>query len=299
MNVAIVLNWKAGQETVSCVASIFNKCVTIDFVVIVDNCSGDDSVEVITDWLSTQSTDLKRKVKFIKSAANSGYAGGNNLGIKWCNDCLDYKNIWIVNNDTYFRDDAFSPMLEILNDSVNTIVGSVIVQADTNKLECYGGGKIFPILGKAKLFKKGGSISSVSRIDGLPDYIMGCSMAFSKTFVDDVGLMDERYFMYWEEVDWQTRGRDQGYKLAVSKNSVVYHKGSFSTGGRGTFYYYYVTRAAIIYNKKFYGFLFSMISCIFLISVIGIKEYRNPRILHAAVRGAVAGLLRSSSRKNV
>ncbi|HBS81269.1 MAG TPA: glycosyltransferase family 2 protein, partial [Pseudomonas sp.] len=76
-----------------------------------------------------------------------------------------------------------------------------------------------------------------------PDYIMGCSLAFSAALTEEIGLMDEDYFMYFEEVDWQYRARSFGVSTRVIPESRLYHYGSLSLGSRSAFYHYYRNRA--------------------------------------------------------
>ncbi|WP_432697788.1 glycosyltransferase family 2 protein [Marinobacterium sp. YM272] len=288
MNVAIVLNYKSPNETIVCVESLLKYCTSIDFIVVVDNDSRDGSVERLCEWKSHKNN---KKVTVLINASNSGYAGGNNFGIKWSLKNLSVDNFWIVNNDAYVVDDAFFPILKELKKGDLKFIGSVIVGDKDQKIECYGGGRLYPILGKAKLLAKGKPVDFVNKCQESPDYLMGCSLAFPVAVIDKVGLMDEEYFMYSEEVDWQYRAKKKSISIKVVRESLVYHHGSLSYGGRSEFYYYYRNRAAVRFNKRFYGILFAFTSACFLSLITTLHEYNKPKLVWMGIKGAFKGVL--------
>ena len=176
MNICIILNYKKAQITSYCVNSILEHCKGLDKIIVVDNCSQDGSYEYLKDEFSKN-----EKIITLKSNYNGGYSFGNNFGIKWAESNLDPKNFWILNNDTFVVDDAFRDMRVKLKNE-DTLVGSVIINDHDNKVQCVGGGKSFPILGKSKLIGKNLNIEEINKYKaGLNlDYIMGCSVAFQK-----------------------------------------------------------------------------------------------------------------------
>nr|WP_019367273.1 glycosyltransferase family 2 protein [Pseudomonas luteola] len=286
MNVAMVLNYKAPQESISCAESILGFCKTIDHVVLIDNDSKDGSYEAMKQWKETQNVD---RVSVIASPVNSGYAGGNNFGMKWAREQFKVENFWILNNDAYVKDDAFKPLLDKITADKNTIAGSVILSSQTGKIECYGGGIMYPLLGKSKLLGKGLSIDEIGQLNREPDYIMGCSLAFNAEILDKVGYMDESYFMYSEEVDWQHQAKKHGIALYVAPDSQLYHYGSMSSGGKSEFYYYFRNRAATRFNKKFYGSPYALMSAVFLSGITVLKEYKSPKLAWSGIKGAFKG----------
>ncbi len=291
MNVALILNYKAATETISCVESLLTHCADLDHVVVIDNDSGDGSIETLNRWHAEKADP---RVTVLANPENNGYAGGNNYGLLWARKNLDVEHFWIVNNDTYVDSDAFAPMLAALKANPRQFVGSVILNAADGNLECYGGGKLYPLLGKAKLLGKGQTIESMRNTHETPDYLMGCSLAFKADLVDEIGLMDERYFMYSEEVDWQFQARKQaGITIQVIPESRLFHYGSLSSGGRSAFYHYYRNRAATRFNKRFYGSSFALVSAFFLSAITVIKEFKNPGHAWSGIKGAFKGVTMS------
>lgn len=292
MNVALILNYKAATETISCAESLLEHCATIGHIVIIDNDSQDGSAIALQNWLDEKAYS---NVTLLCNPDNSGYAGGNNYGLRWAMEHLQPEYFWVINNDTYVDSDAFSPLLEALQRNDRQFVGSLVLSADTGRLECYGGGKLYPILGKARLLGKDQSIeaSEQQNPQHVPDYIMGCSLAFSAALTEEIGLMDEDYFMYFEEVDWQYRAKRFGVSTRVIPQSRLYHYGSLSLGNRSAFYHYYRNRAATRFNKRFYGPTFAVVSAFLLSAVTTVKEYKNPTLAWSGIKGAFKGVAMS------
>ncbi|MCF7204086.1 glycosyltransferase family 2 protein [Pseudomonas oligotrophica] len=290
MNVALILNYKAATETISCVESLRSHCRAIDHIIVIDNDSQDGSLVAFQQW---QQEAGAHNVTLLANPQNNGYAGGNNYGIRWAQANLPVEHYWIVNNDTYVEEDAFSPLLEELKRNDRQFVGSVILSAADGHLECYGGGKLYPLLGKAKLLGKGQTLESMAQQQEQPDYLMGCSLAFSARLLERIGLMDEDYFMYSEEVDWQFQARKLGVGIKVVPASRLFHYGSLSSGGRSAFYHYYRNRAATRFNKRFYGAPFALASACFLSAITLIKEYNHPALAWSGIKGAFKGVTMS------
>jgi GT2 family glycosyltransferase len=293
-NVALILNWNDAESTIQCVDSVKLNS-KVDLVVIVDNASTDGSQKVFTDYYHHN-----KDVHILINDKNSGYGGGNNFGIQYILDNFSFFTIWILNNDSFICNDALSPMLNILKANEKSIVGSVIINSNNQLIECYGGGFNYPILGKAKLYLKNKPISYLINYSALlPDYIMGCSLLIPKSMIEEVGLMDETYFMYSEEIDWETRASAYGYSLAVADKSYVYHRGSGSSGGRSANFHYYRNRGAMIYNRKFHSFIFTLTSAFLLSGITLIQEFRNRNNLVAGIKGIFDGIrIKSDKQQN-
>lgn len=289
MNVVLILNYKAATETIGCAESILKHCPSIDHVVMIDNNSQDGSDIAIQAWIDQHG---QSRATLLCNPDNSGYAGGNNFGLRWAMKNLQPEYFWVVNNDTYVNNDAFLPLLQELQKNDRQFVGSLIINSQTGNVECYGGGRLYPLLGKARLLGKDTRPDAIGqRSDQYnPDYLMGCSVAFSAALTQEVGLMDEQYFMYFEEVDWQYRARPYGITIKVVPESHLFHFGSLTSGSRSAFYHYYFNRAATRFNKRFYGSGFALASAFFLSAVTTIKEIRNPSLAWSGIKGAFKGV---------
>jgi GT2 family glycosyltransferase len=223
----ILVNWNGWQDTIECLQSL----EVLDYpnreVVVVDNGSTDQSVQKIR----TEHPD----VTLIESKENRGFAGGNNLGINYA-VVKDADYCWLLNNDTVVEKGALFALVDrIERDPAIGICGSKLVyyhQRDT--IQALAGGTYNKWLGVS--IKIGGQVSADSEIEPAEveeqlDFIIGASMLVSREFIREVGLLNEEYFLYYEEIDWATRAEGK-FKLGFAPESIVYHKEGASIGGR-------------------------------------------------------------------
>ncbi|MCY1276989.1 rhamnosyltransferase [compost metagenome] len=288
MHIAVLLNYKTPHATINCANSIAKHCKLLDHIIIVDNNSEDESHEILESYAKEKSS-----IKFLQNHTNNGYAGGNNFAIRWALDNLpNVQTFWIINSDCLATYDAHSPLVLEHLENPRNFYGSIVVSATTGKLESYGGGKLYPLLGKSMLLHKGAEIDKILNTSKKPDYLMGCSLLVSKEIIDMAGLMDESYFMYSEEVDWQYRAKRNGIGIHTVRNSQILHLGSLSSGGKSEFYYFYRNRAAIMFNRRFYGKTVGLISALTLSLLSILQEIQSPRRAMAGVKGAISGLFK-------
>ena len=256
----ILVNWNNWIDTVECLTSLFCSKYSEYKVIVCDNGSTDGSFDRIKDWALgkelenyTIKTDFNlncncigkpiqfeeyRKAEIetgflgqnnfqlvlIKNDANLGFAGGNNIGIKYAITKGDYEYIWLLNNDTVIETDTLNNLIKSMqNDPQIGIAGSKLLDYDKpHSLQAFGG-TIDRLTARAKLIT---DLSSLTKID----YIVGASFMISKDCINTIGLLPEEYFLYYEETDYCFKARYAGFKLAVSLDSVVYHKEGRATG---------------------------------------------------------------------
>lgn len=293
----VVLNWKGAEDTISCIRSLF-KINNAEFrVVICDNASPDKSYAHIRDWLIEQQKlspgymaqyslveldkiqslhykipEKEQSVYFIQTGSNLGYAGGNNVGIRFAMNQIDMDYVWILNNDTEVDPDSLFYMInKCESDPKIGICGSKLIY-DHNRSKLQGLGGIYnPWLCTTKHYAAFYD-SSLTFDDKMVadeiDYIIGASMLLTKPFLEKVGLLCEDYFLYYEELDLALRMKNN-FSIGVSSESIVYHKEGASTGGkRSELSDYYSVKNRILITKKFYPqFLpFVMFSLLFVIA---------------------------------
>lgn len=100
----------------------------------------------------------------------------------------------------------------------------------------------------------GEPLSVVGNVPFLTDYAPTCCVLFDRSVFQRIGLMDERYFVYWDDTDFLWRMRRAGMKVMVDPSTIVFHKVSSSTGGRlSDFTIRYVFRNQIFFTRKFHG----------------------------------------------
>jgi GT2 family glycosyltransferase len=213
----IVLNWNGWQDTVACLDAL-QECTYPELtVIVVDNGSTDDSVARIR---STHPGIL-----LLASKTNLGFAGGNNIGIRYAlAHSADY--IWLLNNDTTPAPDALSALVaKALSDDRIGAVGSICYYADAPSIvEAWGGARINLWIGYSRN-------ATVPRRDDWFHSLNGTSMLVARTALEDAGLLDEGFFLYWEDTEFCLRLREKGWRIAAAPDSRILHKVNASTGG--------------------------------------------------------------------
>ncbi|MFA5088840.1 MAG: glycosyltransferase family 2 protein [Candidatus Omnitrophota bacterium] len=303
----IVLNYNGWKDTLECLESLF-KLDTEEFeVVLVDNCSSDESVRMIKEWAQGtycpvfgknklvenwvgplagkpisyalyQQEDVEQgKISgrgvssrggngftFIQARNNLGFAGGNNVGLKYVLARNDAGHVWILNNDTVAEKTSLSFLLEQArayqrkNRRVGMIAGKVFFYDRPQVIQGFGGryNKWLAIGRHVGAFEEdhGQYDDEEMRFD----YVPGSAMLVSTDFIRDVGLMSEEYFLYFEEMDWTLRGRKRGWEIGYCPKSRIYHKEGASAGTsqkgqeRSALSDYYGMRNRIVFTRKFY-----------------------------------------------
>lgn len=238
----IILNWNNWQDTIECVRS----CYELDYrefrIVVVDNGSEDNSEQI----LKSEFPDLK----IIQTGANLGFAGGNNIGITYALQ-QGAKYVWLLNNDTVVEPAALANLVSALEkDSESAAVGSKIRYFFDSQRIWFAGGMCNYSTGETEHLGMGEIDKGQCDVTREVDYITGCSLLARCSVIRQLGVMQEEYFLYFEETDWCTRIRRNGYKLIYVPQSLVFHKESASTGVRSPLFYYYMTRNRLYFLKQ-------------------------------------------------
>jgi GT2 family glycosyltransferase len=213
----IVLNWNGWQDTIECLDAL-KKCTYPTLtIMVVDNGSTNDSVARIQA--------AHPDVVLLESGENLGFAGGNNIGIRYAlAHGADY--VWLLNNDTKPAPDALSALVaKALTDRGIGAVASICYYADApSTVQAWAGTRVNLWIGYSRL-------STVPHADDWFHSLNGTSMLIVRTAIDDVGLLDEGFFLYWEDTEFCLRLRKKGWRIAAAPDSRVLHKVNASTGG--------------------------------------------------------------------
>ncbi len=169
----------------------------------------------------------------IDIGANLGFAGGVNVGLRFA-AASHFEYVWLLNNDTVVKPDALRRLVERGRARADIgHCGSTLLYYDAPQtVQALGGaryskwlGATWPIGGRRPMPDR----IEVHRVERHLAYIIGASMLVPLRFVEDVGLMSEEYFLFFEELDWALR-RGSRYTLAYAADSIVYHKEGASIG---------------------------------------------------------------------
>ncbi|HET9641948.1 MAG TPA: glycosyltransferase family 2 protein [Burkholderiaceae bacterium] len=241
----IVLNWNGGTDTVSCLTSIARLTYPNVWTCVVDNGSTDNSVASIRA--------SHPDVEIIEVGSNLGFAGGNNVGIRRALDLgADY--VLLLNNDTEVDNclvDAFVAAAGRFPNAA-AFTAKIFFWAQPRRL-WYAGSRWsqtegrFEHIGEGLEDNPGSGFSDPIEIP----YACGCSLFIPAARLREIGLLDEEYFLYFEETDWCFRARAAGHPSIFVPDARVWHKVSVSLGGEGSpLQMYFVTRNRLLWARR-------------------------------------------------
>lgn len=236
----VIVNYRTASLTIDCLNSLESEIKQISGaqVVVVDNASGDDSA--VTIEKAIKENNWQEWAKLIVSKENGGYAYGNNLGIR---PVLNSENppeyVLLLNPDTVIRPEAIKKLIEFLKENPKVgIVGSRLEDPDgTPQHSAFRFHSIFSEfergfrLGLAsKLLNKWLLAPPVSDTPCQTDWLAGASMMIRREVFEKIGLLDENYFMYYEEVDFCLQAYRAGWLCWYVPESRVVHFVGQSSG---------------------------------------------------------------------
>lgn len=327
----IIVNYNAVEDTLECLETLFKQKFKNFQTIIVDNSTQKDTVEKINSWakgewnhtIKTNYPELvfpqcnkpvsckvvsedtfktsslsSEDLIIVKTEENNGFAAGNNIALNYIkNDSQNYL-CWLLNNDTVLSRNALDRIVDYFNNNKNcNYLG-------TSLMEYYFRGEVQAI---------GGLFNSTTSKLNLPKnkedfynsnsikYPNGASMIISREFLNNVGIMSEDYFLYFEELDWVLRGKALGYNTSFLQDELVYHKGGVSTGKNSELADYYFLRGKYIvtlkFFKKFFLFIFLMSIIAFPINRIIRGQTSRIKILFMVIRDVYSWRIKSKPLK--
>ena len=197
-------------------------------------------------WVRYSRTEAERggiagqdaKLVLIDNEANLGFAAGNNVGLRYALARKEFAYFWLLNNDTVVARDALRRLVERMKAVPGAgMAGSTLLYYhQPDRVQAWGGGRYDPRLGVSShlgILAPAEQKPDVAEVEKEMAYVVGASLMVSRPFLENIGLMDERYFLYYEEIDWACRARDR-YALAYAADSLVYHKEGGTVGSSHT-----------------------------------------------------------------
>jgi len=283
----IILNWNGLKDTIECLDSL-KKIVYPNYeVIVVDNASTGDDAGVLEKKYAGY-------IQIIRSKENLGFCGGNNIGMaKAIEDGSDY--VLLLNNDTVVEQDFLDKLVEVGEmNGKNVIIGSVIADYYTKKTT----------FTNAKMDRK---LNVGVRTDFLnsdliywdTDATHGAAEMFKVKFVQQYNLfLDEKLFLYCDEMDVCQRAKKNGLNVVMAGKSKIYHKEGASVGGSlNPLSVYYTIRNRILLsrillspkNRLFFWILFISARAIRLIEWIFKKERLLIKVFFIAFLDGIRG----------
>lgn len=265
----VILNFNGGKDTIDCIASL-KKSLIHGFeqkILVVDNASQDSSVKQI----KKQFPDIE----IVENKINKGFSSGMNAGIIHAlSNGAEY--VMLLNNDTVVDKTMTEELfIEAEKDRKNLIISPKIYFAkgseyhkdrykkeELGKVIWYAGA----VMDWANIIGYHRGVDEVDRgqydVVTPIDFASGCCMLISKIAFDAIGLLDDRYFLYYEDSDFSERVRKAGYTIVYAPQAIMWHKNAGSAGGSGSAMQdYYITRNRMLFGMT-YGSVRSKIALI-------------------------------------
>jgi GT2 family glycosyltransferase len=218
----IILAYNGEKYLEDCLGSLKNQSYSNYEVIVVDNFSYDGTVNLIKrdfPW-----------VKVIENKMNLGFAKGNNIGIKYALE-NNAEYIILLNQDTVVQENFIEEGIELLKNPKIGIISPKIKFYNSNKI-WFAGCKIVRgrYLISIPIIKLTYNIGKFQEDNGQFDKIKesdcatGCAIFIKKETIEKIGLLDESFFLYSEDIDWSIRCRNAGYKIYFTPKTIVFHK---------------------------------------------------------------------------
>jgi len=283
----VLVNFRRADDTAACVGSLQGLAYSNWACVLHDN-SCDGSFEsmaqkirsseewggwataipgaepVLTARLQARGAQPPR-IALVEGTMNLGFAAGNNAALKTAT-ALHWPRpdfVWFLNNDTVVRPDTLTQLVERMAEPDAADIGmcgaSVLHHGSDHLVQCLGGASCNRWWGRLNELGGGQRLPAwIDRaaIERQMDYVSGASMFVRQGFLDTVGPMSERYFLYCEELDWATRGRRHGFRLGYAPKAIVWHREGAALGSgkavkRSPLAEFYGLRSRLRYTAAF------------------------------------------------
>lgn len=219
----VVLDWNGGDETMACLDAVYASEGVYPRVILVDNASRTPMIETARARFP--------ELEVLRNHENLGYAGGNNVGIRAAL-AEGAAHVVILNNDAVVRPDALRELVSAADaDTAIAAVGARVLREDDPSRLWMAWGEVTYRQSLVRLVGQGAVDGpAFSGVRDAP-WVSGCALLLTRAGLERVGLFDENYFAYHEEVDWCAAAREAGLRVVYAGGAVVTHRGEGSSGG--------------------------------------------------------------------
>ena len=258
----ITINYNGLKDTCELIDTLPLNDKTIE-VIVVDNASTQDE--------ATEIGKRYPQVKVIKSDKNLGFAGGNNLGIQASHG----KYLFFINND------AILPQPSAISHLLTRLESSDQIGMVCPKIRFTWGKQLIQYAGYTPLSKitlRNKSIGFGEQDNGQYDtphptpYAHGAAMMVKREVIEQVGMMPECYFLYYEELDWSMMIRRTGYEIWYEPACTVFHKESQTTGQQSPLKTYYIIRNRLLFAQRNIDGSEKYLTYIYLICIVAVRD---------------------------
>jgi len=291
----ILINYNTKSDTDECLKSL-SVLKTKGFsynVVVVDNGS-------MESYSLPRTLTSNKKFEVVRSEANLGFTGGNNLGIYYAIEKYNSDYTLLLNNDTVVEPHFLQKLIDCSEDHSeyglicpkiyfykgNEYHKKSYSRSQLGSVLWYAGGSIdWPNLAA---FHRGVDEVDRGQFDTFSDsdFATGCCVLIKREVLEKVGTFDKRYFLYFEDVDLSVRAHDARYGIGFCPEAVVWHKNAGSSGGAGSSVHnYYIARNRLLFAFKHGGNKSKLVGLRVLLQyLLSGTNYQKTAVLHFLFR---------------
>lgn len=239
----VTLNWNGTDVTCEFLESTKSFTYKNYEIIVVDNGSKDDPTERIL-------AGNYPNVRIVKSPVNLGSAGGNNFGMRHMSPNYDF--CFQVNNDAEVTPDLIEKCLEPFYEdaSIGVVCPKIRFHHHPDIIQYAGFNKMSMLTGKTTAVGSLEEDKGQHDVSGYTHSAHGCAMMVKREVIEKVGMMAEKYFVYYDESDWSARIIKAGYKIYYQAKGLIFHKESMSMGKLSSIKVHFMTRNRIYYMRR-------------------------------------------------
>jgi len=241
----VIINYQNWELTCDCIQSLLNANVPGSNILVIDNASPNGSLLKIQK--------MYPDLIYLQNSNNIGFAAANNQGIKIALERQAHYSI-LLNNDTEVKPDSIINLINEMNKQPDMALGTGRVFIPSKEVRIwYDGGKLISWRGMAKHFNYNVKVSAISleTKNSEVNFISGCFMCIRMNCIPRLGLLDERFFMYLEDIEYSARAVNKKKKLLYVPDSIIYHKWKGETKLKYRTLYYVVRNRCMLIDLAF------------------------------------------------
>jgi N-acetylglucosaminyl-diphospho-decaprenol L-rhamnosyltransferase len=325
--IVVIVSFRRSEDILTCLTSLQRSTFEVFEVVVVEN-GGEEAFDRLSSALSRvfdakASTTLtspfvanpnegqfrnrrvflqgRQSVLLIDAGENLGYAGAVNLAVGCLGKERTWRGVWLLNPDTQPQESALEIVVSYAARGGFGLVGSRLVDNEKKTIQMRGGARWLRSIGRARVLGYGepeNLPADIPKIERRLQWISGAATYATREFIEAVGLMDESYFLYCEDVDWSFRRGP--FRLGYAHDAVVLHVGGTTTGQvlgvPSNFSIYLMERNKLKLTRKHFPWIYPLTvfgSCATLAAYLLKGNYRG---FVAGWRGWLAGLKGENGR---
>lgn len=261
----------------------------------------DEKSNKVNDFNILNQNIPQNTLKLIKITKNRGFTGGNNVALKYILNNIETDFIMLLSNDVVVAPNFLDEILiqAVSNPEIGVLGPLVYHYHDSERIQSAGGEILWR---KGEIIQKNrGEIQykGEAEVDYV-DYITGCLLMARKKVFLDIGLLEEEYVAYWEDVEWCVRAKKAGYKIVCAPQAHIWHKESITTKKSSGFLEYHYTRNRLWFlrehtsfkDKSIFFLNFIFVQIVYLIFYAIIRQ-KDLKLLSYYLKGTLDGLFKN------